>query len=322
MTILLPLLSPALVYFVVLVVLAMKKNTRGIATSLFFFLVAATVGYWSIVQSRSSTAALGFLWLPFLSAMVGFLGLIFGRWARESPAREPRRILGWLALAASVVLVGFTAAEGLKTRTRSNWRDRDRAAFSAELFQNREMIARAVASNPARERAFLDSSIRARLDDRAFLLAALHSDSISPDVLDTLAKSRDRGIALEALRNPATQAKTLTHVYETNEPPDYFFQALAGHANTPPEILRRIYANPGIISGLDIWVAGNPATPKDVLAQISAKTTDEHVLDRLVQNPALDCAMLRQVGAGLTRVNRAEGDYSVGRVAERIRQSC
>lgn len=322
MTVLLPLLSPALFYFVVLIVLAVKKRSKGIATSLIFFVVAVTVGYWSIIQSRSSTAALGFLWLPFLGAIVGFLGLVFGRWAGESREREPRRILGWVALAASLVLVGYTAFEGVKTRSRSNWRDQDRAAFNAELYRNRELIARAVASNPARERAFLDSSIRARLDDRAFLLAALHSDSISPDVLDTLAKSRDRGIALEAIRNPATRGETLIRVYETNEPPDYFFQALAGHANTPPEILRRIHTNPGIISGLDIWFAGNPATPKDVLAQISAKTTDEHVLDRLVQNPALDCTMLRQVGASLKRVNRAEDDYSVERVAERVRQAC
>ncbi len=322
MMILLPLLSPALVYFVVLVVLAVKKNTKGIATSLVFFVVAVTVGYWSIIQSRSSTAALGFLWLPFLGSIVGFLGLVFGRWAGESREREPRRILGWAALVASLVLVGYTAAEGVKTRSRASWRDRDRATFNAELYRNRELIARAVASNPARERAFLDSSIRANIDDRAFLLAALHSDSISPDVLDTLAKSRDRGIALEAIRNPATRGETLTSVYETNEPPDYFFQALAGHANTPPAILRKIYANPGVISGLEIWFAGNPATPKDVLAKISAGTSDEHVLDRLIQNPALDCSMLRQVAAGLKRVNRPADDYSGGRVAERVRMEC
>jgi hypothetical protein len=320
MTIFLPLLSPAIVYFVVLVVLAVKKRSRGIATSLVFFAVAVTVGYWSIIQSRSSTAALGFLWLPFLGTVVGFLGLVFGRWARESPPREPRRILGWLALAASVALVGYTGAQGLRTTARNNWRDQERAAYNAELFRNRELIATELRNNVGRERAYLDSSILARLDDRAFLLAALHNDSISPGVLDTLARSPDRGIVLEAIRNPATSAETLKRVYELDRP-DYFYQALAGHANTPADILRKLHANPGMISSLDIWLAGNPATPRDLLAQIAKNTTDEHVLVRLAQNPSLDCALSVIVHIAFTRIGRGDTDPAA-RAAERQRELC
>ena len=320
MMIFLPLLSPALVYFVVLVVLAVKKRPKGIATSLIFFAVAVTVGYWSIIQSRSSTAALGFLWLPFLGTIVGFLGLAFGRWARESPPREPHRLLGWLALVGSVALVGYTGAQGLRTKARANWRDQERAAYNAELFRNRELVATGLRNNAGRERAYLDSSILARLDDRAFLLAALHNDSISAGVLDTVARSSDRGIVLEAIRNPATSAATLKRVYELDRP-DYFFQALAAHANTPPEILRKLRANPGMISSLDIWLAGNPATPRDLLVQIADTTTDEHVLVRLVQNPSLDCALSGIARSAFTRTGRSDTDAAT-RAAERQRELC
>jgi hypothetical protein len=231
-------------------------------------------------------------------------------------------MFGWIAFALAVVLIASTAAAGVKSRARYAARDQGRAAFNAEVYRNRELIADELAKNPARERAYLDSSIRARLNDRAFLLAALHSDSISPDVLDTLAGLPDRGIALEAVRNPATRAETLRRVYERKDYPDYYFQALAGHANTPPEILRRLYADPGVISPLDIWLAGNPSAPRDVLMQIAARTADGHVLDRMVQNPALDCALIREVGAGLRRVGRSESDYSVVRVGERLREGC
>ncbi len=315
----LPLLTPAIVYFVVLVVLAAKKQSKGIVTSLIFFAVAVTVGYWSIVQSRSSTAALGFLWLPFLGTIVGFLGLVFGRWARESPPREPRRILGWFALVASVALVGYTGAQGMRTIARNNWRDQERAAYNAELFRNRELIATGLRNNVGRERAYLDSIILARLDDRALVLAALHNDSISPHVLDTLAKSPDRGIVLEALRNPATSSETLERVYGLGE--YYFYQALAAHANTPPAILRKLHANPGMISSLDIWLAGNPATPRDVLTKIADKTADEHVLVRLVQNPSLDCALSRMVVRAFTRTARRDIDGET-RAAQRQRELC
>jgi hypothetical protein len=319
MTLILSLLSPALVYFVVLVILAVKGRTKGIATSLIFFAVAVTAGYWSIIQSRSSTAALGFLWLPFLGTIVGFLGLVFGRWARETPPREPRRILGWAALVASVALVGYTGAQGLRTKARVNWRDQERAAYNAELFRNRELIATGLRNNAGRERAYLDSIILARIDDRALLLAALHNDSISPSVLDTVAKSADRGIVLEAIRNPGTSAETLKRVYELRE--FYFYQALAGHANTPPDILRKLHADPGMISNLDVWLAGNPATPRDVLAKIADKSADEHVLFRLVQNPSLDCALSKLVVRAFTRTARRDIDAET-RAAQRQRELC
>ena len=290
MTFLFPLLVLPIVYLVVLGNLVWKKSTHGIGVSLFFFALTFGAGYWAITQSRSSTAALGFLWLPFVSVIVGFLGLAFGRWALGGEAHRARRTLGWVALAAALVIAGISVREGMRTRRRNIVREGSYAAQMAEITRNRALIAEAIASNPARERAYMDSSIRARMNDRAFLLAALGSDSISPGILDTLASSSDRGIALEAVRNPSTPAETLRRVYEQKDYPDYFFQALAGNRNTPPEILRKLYENPGVISSLDIWLAGNPATPPDVLAQISAKTTDKSVMTRLLANPALDCA--------------------------------
>lgn len=322
MTILAPFVVPAIVYLVVLVVLLATKNSKGVGTSLIFFLLAMAIGYWSTTQSRSSTAGLGLLTLPVLGAVAGFLGLAFGRWTLGSPDASPRKMFGWVAFGLGALLIAFSVAEGFKKRARYAARDRGRAAFNAELYRNRELIAGELAKNPARERAYLDSSIRARLNDRAFLLAALHSDSISADVLDTLATLSDRAIVLEAVRNPAARSETLRRVYQSKEFPDYYFQALAGHANTPPEILRKLYADPGVISSLDVWLAGNPSTPRDVLIDIMRETPDEHVLDRLAQNPALDCAMLGHLRGALARLNRPEEDYSVTRVAERTRQAC
>ncbi len=163
------------------------------------------------------------------------------------------------------------------------------------------MIDAALKQNPEHGGAYLDSSIKARIHDRAFVIAALPHDSISPEILDSLASSPDLGIALEAVRSPATSAETLTRVYRTHPNPDYFFQALAMHRHTPPDILRELYERPRTISGLDRWLAVNPATPHDVLQQIASTSTDNDVIGQLLANPALDCDLLTQIGVRLTK---------------------
>ncbi len=128
------------------------------------------------------------------------------------------------------------------------------------------------------------------------------------EILDSLANSPDMGIALEAIRNPNTAPATLERVYRTKSYPDYFFQALAAHHHTPPNVMRELYARPATIMGLDIWFAGNPATPREILDKFSRTSTDRSVITSLLGNPALDCALLGQVGVNLMRVQHLDAD--------------
>ena len=321
MLFLLVLLAVPIAYVAVLVRLVVRKSRTGIATSLVFFSLAVATGFWAIVQSRSSTAGIGIIVLPLFGAAAGFLGLGFERW--RFSAEPPRRVVAWMALAGALFIVGFNVREGLRTRSRNQVRDAAQAAHSAEITRNRQLIADVVKQNPARARAYLDSSIRARMSDRAFLIAALPNDSISPGILDTLANSSDMGIALEAVRNPGTRAATLARVYREKSYPDYFYQALAAHRNTPPEILRSLYRNPGVISTLDIWLAGNPATPMEVLRQIARTTNDRSVVAQMLENPALDCTLLGLAGDALMkRLDRDAEDAAVMRVTELVPTVC
>ena len=161
------------------------------------------------------------------------------------------------------------------------------------------------------------------MNDRAFLLAALPNDSVSPAILDTLANSDDLGVALEAVRNPNTTGKTLERVYRTKTYPDYFFQALAAHHNTPPNVLRELYRRPRTISGLDIWFAGNPSTPKEIIGEIAHTTSDRSVANALLSNTALDCPILTQLAANLMkRQNRDADNPEVARVTELVPVLC
>ena len=106
--------------------------------------------------------------------------------------------------------------------------------------------------------------------------------------------SPDLGIALQAVRNGSASGATLARVYRTHTYPDYFFQALAGNPRTPPEIIRELYTKPRTITGLDYWFAQNPATPRDILDKISKTSKEAPVINALLQNPVLDCALLEQ----------------------------
>ena len=308
-------------YAAVLLTLIVRRDTRGLAFSLLFAAVAVMSAVWAMDQSRSSTRGLAFLGFPLMATLGGFLGLAFGRYRTSSDVS--RKIGAWLGLAGALALVGFNISGGLKEKTKNQGRDATQAAFSAEISRDRDSIAAALKSNPGRERTWLDSSIRTRMTDRAFLLAALPNDSMPPGLLDTLANSTDLNIALEAVRNPNTRPETLEHVYRSKSYPDYFFQALAAHRNTPPKVLLELYHRPQTIMGLDIWFAGNPSTPHEVLDQISRTATDRSIIAALLENPALDCGLLTHVAMTLMKTQNRDADNpNVARVAELVPTLC
>src|SRR6185436_16243406 len=117
---LLALLGVPFAYLVVVVTLAIRNDPRGLGLSLLFFAASIASGVWSILQSRSSTAGLGFLAIPLIGGLSGFLGLAFGRW-RGSP--EPvRKGMAWVALAGALLIVSFNIAQGAQTRTKNRVR--------------------------------------------------------------------------------------------------------------------------------------------------------------------------------------------------------
>ena len=291
---------------ILLGVLLFRRDARGIGTSLLFFAAFIVAGAWAITRSRASTAGIGFLFLPAEASIAGVLGLVF---ARNRTSDIPRyRYAGWLSLFAGVAVIGFTLWSGVQINKLNASRDNQQARYSAAIASNRQQIDATLQANPGRQRAWLDSSIRARLNDRAFLLAALPHDSISPEVIDTVAYNPDLGVTLEALRNRNASAQTLERVYHTASYPDYFYQALAAHHNTPDSVLRRLHQNPGVISGLDIWLAGNPSTPKDVLIDIGRKTTDRNVVAALLENPSADCATMSALAENLMKKQKRDAD--------------
>src|SRR5256714_14122489 len=171
-------------FLVVLVLISFRGGLRPALEGAVFFALTIIAGAWAIRQSLSSTAAIGYLFLPFMAMIAGLLGVASG-YARSSP-NKPKRVLGWFCFGAALLIVTMTVVNGAQTIKRSRMRDDAYDAFSAEIARDRDTITAALKQRPGRERAWLDSSIRARTNDRTFLLAAVPNDSVSPEILDSL----------------------------------------------------------------------------------------------------------------------------------------
>ena len=290
---------------VAFVILLARGPRRGLAIGLVMCCVTMAAGYWSIVQSRSSTAGIGVLFLPGAGALSGALATLFGR-LRVDP-RPGFRIAAWLLLLASAGVAASFGVGGTRERAKNRDRDQQQVEQERRIAENRRAIELLLRDNQGREGAALDAEIGRHRGDRTFLIPALEMPFVSEEVLDGLSANDDLGVVLTVARNPRTRSDTLERIYRTSSYPPYFFQALAAHKNTPLAILRRLADQPAPMNAemIDRTMAANPSAPRDVLDKV-AGSNDVYALRNLLGNPALDCALLRKAEARLGPGDRSE----------------
>lgn len=289
-----------------------RKRSRGLGLALSMCILTIVVGVWAIFQSRASTAAIGILFLPFYGLFAG--AMAWGYKNLQHCERKVFHFLGWISLALSVATPALLAYDGFENISQNLTRDAQQKANVETINRNKQFINDILAKNPGRESETIEELIAAHVGDRYFLLPLLESKFVAPATLDRLANADDFGITLTALRNPACRTETLVRIYRTHSNPSYFFQALASHENTPPEILSEIYRRPEMLNGLDGTFAINPSTPPDVLREIAGKTKDSYVIQRLLQNPKMDCGQLQIIEEALKRTERPDDNFSLAQI--------
>jgi hypothetical protein len=310
-----------LMYAAALFTLWINRRRESLGLSLALFGVTIAVGYWAILQSRSSTAAIGVIFLPILASASGALVLAYGALRRSQHALW--RGLGLLALLAATAPAAIEINGARRTRELNARRDDDQARRDRTLAAYRVELDTLLDHAGDRADDTLDVLLRLRARDREFVLAALERDAISTTVLDSFARSKDLGIALQAMQNRKTSTAALVDVYRSSDYPAYFFQALAAHPNTPPQIMREIRGvRPAPILGLDIWFAGNEAAPGDILLDIARTSQSIDVIRVLLRNASLDCAELDAASNGPALAAHANDDDSIEQIRTRRPALC
>ena len=109
----------AIAYLLVLVILLIRREPRGILLSLLLGTAVVVTGIWSIYQSRSSTAGIGFLVIPMFGALGGFLGAPkpVGALQRKGPAAHAGKSSRCRVLPVGRVHDGFPDVVALRPRS-------------------------------------------------------------------------------------------------------------------------------------------------------------------------------------------------------------
>jgi hypothetical protein len=189
--------------FVVSAIAVLRKGNRKAAgIGVLCFVAAMATGAWAILQSRSSTAGIGFVFLPLTASGAGLLGL--GFWSFRNSTSPPARILAWLFAALAAAAIAMPIVGGVQTTRLNAARDRDYAAAEKAIAENRNTIATMLAQSRGAESAAIDAAIRSRMNDRTFLIPALENKFVSPDLLDEIANTtKDRSILQALANNPS-----------------------------------------------------------------------------------------------------------------------
>jgi hypothetical protein len=300
-------------YVAWLVALALKRRGTEVLLSLLTFAITIVAGAWSIRQSRSSTAAIGFIFLPMLGCAAG--GLVLGFMESRRTRSATLRALGIVALVGAAFPAVVAVRGGRTSIAKNQSRDADQIRRDSAYARDRARLDTTLAASGDHAADTLEALVRAHGDDRELILAVLERPEVPAAVLDSFARSPDLGLALQAVRNPSAPPATLERIYRTHPYRDYFLQALAAHPNSPPAILREIRAlRPAPIIGLDIWFAGNRSTPADVLRDVARTTESIDAVRTLLRHPALDCGIVEGAANGpAVRAHHADAD-----VAQRI----
>lgn len=237
-----------------------KGQGRHLWPAVGAFVLTLGIGTWSILQSRSSTAGIGFLFLPFFAVIPASGGWL---WSRYRKTVMPLAVLGLL------LVVGFGVwmiRAGIRTRDLNAARDAAQKENDRQLAQYRQNLREIISSHQGQEEKFVSSFLSAHSEDRAALLAALETPYVPPEWLEKLSNSTDMGLALQTIRNP----------------------------RSTPSMLEKIHRNATYKDYYAVDLARNPRTPKGVLSEI-AKGKNLLLADALLVHPNLDCAILRSL---------------------------
>ena len=265
-------------------------------------LLAAFISVKAIMASASSTAAIGFLFVPFLAAIAM---VIAGGWGYATGClwhalRGARRHHGIVLTLAAIIALGLPAwgawqvTEGLsleravaETRGMSTG-DLERAATESPWRQNRFYIG-AIAQNPAASEALLErlshlpealpeaelyeplgSLWDVKLDNRKGL-APIRLLALNPNVgaatLAHLAEGPDAPkVISDILRNPKTPMRILAKHFETPDPQAQW--GLALNPMLPVAVMEKFAAGPDRYVRFNLTY--NPSTPLHILEKLAS----------------------------------------------------
>lgn len=281
-------------------------------------LAAAAISTKAILDSSSSTAGIGFVFVPFImaAAMVfaGVWGLALGcvwHWLRGSRSYyRAVLLLAWVLALGVPALAGWQVWQGLAL---------ERAVAEASAM-NASELARAMEESPWRDnRFFLGAIAQNRAAGEALLdrIAALPD----PELYEPLGSLWDvkgenrKGLAVMRLiaYNPNVGAATLRRLADGPQG-DKVLHDVLRNPKTPMAVLQRHFDSTDYL--VEWGLALNPATPPAVLERLSG-SSNRYTRFYLVYNEATPLPILKKLQRDPDEVLATQASQAVARLEKR-----
>ena len=262
----------------------MTSFRSGLISGIVGFLGTCIGGSWAILCSTGSTAAIGFVFLPIQAGLIALLFFPFGYCAHfalatvHPPRRTTAKLLAAGTALATLSLFLYWLGSGLilckvVNDVRNASREELAQFLDASIFKENKFALNAVL-----ERQDLDAPT-------LYKIAQIPSRELHARIgsLFPVMGKNTRGLAVMRLvaRHQNVDAKTLALL--ANSPDDYVLGDVAGNPATPPEILPRIFAKGGYL--IDWGIARNPNCPPGILHELALRDS-EYTRAAVAQNKA------------------------------------
>lgn len=271
----------------------------GTFAAILFFLLTCAVEFCAIQESSSSTAALGYLVLPFLALAFSAAGFGLGwLWARLLPSGKTSALRLPRLIAANLLLLGFVmwgvseVSTWLATRRtvldvqNMTATQLDSMVRRPDLIQNKFVLA-ALAENPNATPEVLHR-----------IVVMNRRDLYQPNAAFLSVPSRNRkGLAVMRLvaLNPNTRSVDLK-VLAAHTENVYLLGDLARRKDLDPETIRLLVRSENSV--IQFGLATNPNAPEDALRRLAA-STDEYTRANVAGNPSTPLGILRILASDL-----------------------
>lgn len=273
----------------------MKLSTStkiGLGIGLIGAIAISILIVFTILRSTSSTAAIGFVFIPvyFVIAFVGFfiwgysLGYIKIWLASAIRIFNFKIVFAFLVSILIAVLLVVELGKGLLLPSAvsqihdMNTNQELVNAFENSYFKSNKFVLGAIAQNPAASSELLDRIAK-------FSDPSLHHAMGS--LFPVLGDNR-KGLAVMRLvvKNPNVSASTIEYLANTSQTA-YVLGDIAGHPKTSIETLRQLETRKNYL--VDWGLAWNPQTPPDVFTKLLDRKkyfTQRTTLEFLLRNPS------------------------------------
>ena len=289
-----------LIASIILIFIPKIKLARASLYGLISFFIFVVIGCTTILQSRGSTAGIGFIFLPMLALFPGFIGFLLGKmhtiYSRKKRSNQPVGMQKIALILLSILLVGAFVLEinNLLDVQKQNATHTIKVAAYQKLFrENGQKFKRMLSKNKGRESAFLDELAKGNTD-RTFLIPIAASKFSSKELLERLSKTKDLGVVLSVAGNKNSTAKTLKWIQKSSSYPPYFYATLAANESTPSHLLWELYEKRGVNSGIAQGLARNENVPIEMLEKLSG-VADRFMLREFLKRSDLTCGQLARI---------------------------